>query len=772
MGGLAHCAICERLDEGLTCPCCHCGSSDFLLPRSGRRSLRTAVSVFLSSTGADLTEFRNAVRDQLGRIPCIECIAQEIFGAQDSAPVEYCREVIQSRTDIYLGIVGLRRGFEPAGDPLGRSITEMEYDWAREVNIPRFILMLPDAFPLRGDLRESDNEYQRQRRFRERLRKERIVQNIDLASPGMVAAEAVRTVTNHIIMSDLILRLRPNLFSIRATHTQKVAIAPLKVAVDQLIADDLINPEKVLGNPEAIDISTLPDGLARRARAIESESGGEISTENRLKSAHYYRAAGALAFYIDTSRSLSFYIKATELEPNCTEAWHKRADLLSRLGNHGDAMQCYEKACELATLGNDPIALASSYVGLGRIYQSLGDLSKSALILQRAVSVSQGTSAPELWAPIVLGLGLLDILAGNSRGAIDKFESIVNASERIDRMEIIAVASNGLGFINWTEGNSRAARRAFEDASEISTELDLREELAKSRAGLGLLEFTAGHIEESRRHLGFALDLGRRIESAEIEAYTVYGLGLVEWAKGELQSSESYFDRARELGERLKIPQIMAGCSNGQALMSWIRGDVIKAEEEFTRAAQSSKEIGFKNGLATAWNGLGLVKLATGEVDLAARAFRAAQALGRELNAPQIGVAADNGLGVVYLERGHAVLAERFFDRARRTSEEIGLVAGVAVALNGLGAVFTRSGLLDRAWECFSRAIEISIEHRLDVVRAASSVGRGWIEKRRGNIGAARAHWLEALEFYKERKMSHFARKVEHWIVNELKERG
>ena len=92
------------------------------------------------------------------------------FTARDEPPADYCRQQV-GRADVYVGIVGFRYG-SPVADDLGRSYTELEYDAAGELGLPRLVFVLDDeaVLPLPGKFL-SDPEYgHRQARFRERVR--------------------------------------------------------------------------------------------------------------------------------------------------------------------------------------------------------------------------------------------------------------------------------------------------------------------------------------------------------------------------------------------------------------------------------------------------------------------------------------------------------------------------------------------------------------------------------------------------------------------------
>src|SRR5436190_20354658 len=92
---------------------------------------RTVVDVFLSSTAMDLATYRAALHARLSRHDMFHCTRMEDFGAQSTSAVAFCREKA-SKADMLVGLIGMRRGWEPANDEQNRSITEIEQDAARD----------------------------------------------------------------------------------------------------------------------------------------------------------------------------------------------------------------------------------------------------------------------------------------------------------------------------------------------------------------------------------------------------------------------------------------------------------------------------------------------------------------------------------------------------------------------------------------------------------------------------------------------------------------
>ena len=93
----------------------------------------------------------------------------EYFTARDDKPARYCREQV-GQASIYVGIIGFRYGSAVRDDP-ARSYTELEFDAAAEVGLPRLMFLLDGkaVLPLPRDQLADPVNGERQRAFRERV---------------------------------------------------------------------------------------------------------------------------------------------------------------------------------------------------------------------------------------------------------------------------------------------------------------------------------------------------------------------------------------------------------------------------------------------------------------------------------------------------------------------------------------------------------------------------------------------------------------------------
>lgn len=128
-------------------------------------------AAFLSLTGADLREYREAVYRAISALDGWKCIRMEDFGARDTDVDSFCR-LKAGTCDLFVGIVGHHFGGSPPG--VKESYTQREFAAAVKTNRPRLLFVAPDDFPVPANLIEPAWKLKSQRKFREGLSPQRL----------------------------------------------------------------------------------------------------------------------------------------------------------------------------------------------------------------------------------------------------------------------------------------------------------------------------------------------------------------------------------------------------------------------------------------------------------------------------------------------------------------------------------------------------------------------------------------------------------------------
>lgn len=149
------------------------------------------TTVFLSSTAKDLHKYREAAYRAIEGLDNWHCVRMEDFGARDAMADDFCCEKV-GECDVFVGIVGLCYGSSAQGSD--KSYTEQEYEVAVATNRPRLMFVAPENFPLPGSLREPDELWHKQLRFRTRVDQERIRDTF--TSPEELAGKVRQAIFN------------------------------------------------------------------------------------------------------------------------------------------------------------------------------------------------------------------------------------------------------------------------------------------------------------------------------------------------------------------------------------------------------------------------------------------------------------------------------------------------------------------------------------------------------------------------------------------------
>jgi hypothetical protein len=89
------------------------------------------------------------------------------FAARDTGSVEHCVRTV-ARSDVYIGIVGVRYGSTVRGRP-ELSYTELEFEVATKLRLPRLVFLIPEDARSLPAVTQSADHCRRQAAFRERL---------------------------------------------------------------------------------------------------------------------------------------------------------------------------------------------------------------------------------------------------------------------------------------------------------------------------------------------------------------------------------------------------------------------------------------------------------------------------------------------------------------------------------------------------------------------------------------------------------------------------
>ena len=126
--------------------------------------------VFLSSVAEALSEYRREVARAIDLLDDYKCVRMEDFGARDAPSEEVCRTRI-AECDVLVGVLGPWYGSVVPGTQ--KSYSELEYDVAVELGIPRLMFLSLGDMSIGAASAPTDEDRKRQTLFRDRVSRER-----------------------------------------------------------------------------------------------------------------------------------------------------------------------------------------------------------------------------------------------------------------------------------------------------------------------------------------------------------------------------------------------------------------------------------------------------------------------------------------------------------------------------------------------------------------------------------------------------------------------
>lgn len=442
-----------------------------------------------------------------------------------------------------------------------------------------------------------------------------------------------------------------------------------------------------------------------------------------------------------------------------TAAWvaYRAGEALCGRGRHEKGQEAYARALERARAAKDPAAEVEILLGSGRFFVLTSAFPKAAQRYAEAVALCERT-----WG-----------------------ESLV-----------LARAVNSAAEVPYRQDDLAAAEPLRVRALKIRQRLAPGSlELAGSLANMGLLRSDAGELAEAQAFHEKALSIQECVAPGSLDvAMTLNNLGNVAGERGLHQKAQVFYERSLALKEEL-VPgsPSLANTLGNLALVLRRRGLYEQAEESLRKVLEIYERlVPGSLDVARALSNLGGVFEMQGDLEQARVCSERALELQRKLAPQSVGVATELlGLADIALEEGDLGRAGPLYREGLAiTREKVPNSPKNAEMLSRMGLFEQRSGnraearrlyeeslalrdrlageggepafgfcsvfdlaVLEREEGNLDRAAEL--QSKCVAVRKAFAPGSFWlavslhemgrIEKARGNLEAARRHYLDAL---------------------------
>lgn len=469
---------------------------------------------------------------------------------------------------------------------------------------------------------------------------------------------------------------------------------------------------------------------SRIAAAIETAHADEPHRHAGRLGTHY-EAAGA-----DT-RALEWYREAGD---------HAR-----RRYAHGEAIDHYRRALELAADGRPRTALRAD---LAAVYNAVGDF-ESALEVTRDTA----TDRPDPAGADGDGRAVCRLLGERSRAQLEQGDHD-GARETLERERDLVAELNAptleaqvlgrCGELARRQSEYDLARDRLRTAIQLAREAGDRRTIASLSRKLGTAAYHTGEYERARECYVDALEHNRELDDRLAESWCLNNLGMVAWRQGSSDRAREFYEESlavkRELGDQQGEAQTLGNLG----LVARTQGEYDLAREFYEESLAIKREIGDRPGVATTLSNLGVAVRRQGEYGQARACYEESLTIAREVGDRQLTAMALNNLGELASNRSEYDQAREFYEESLAIKREIGDQRSEATTLNNLAVLAHRQGRDDRAHECASRSLDIRREAGTRRDKAESLDVLGAVACARGDHNLAREHHERSLSIKRD----------------------
>jgi len=471
--------------------------------------------------------------------------------------------------------------------------------------------VMPDDFPLPGNMRESDEQHARQMAFRKRIMGggERIVSQKGFGSPDLLASEVVERLMVEVVTTDLLKLIRPEIAQPGQAAPSKEEQAPaIAAAVERLAEDKDVDLLAMAKDPKGIDVAELEAKLMAREKELEAEARGMAA-----KRAEYWRHIGALAFLQDTHKALAAYKQAVDLDEEIPDGWRYLGELHYRVGDYASARIAFERLRKVGENTSNLRAQSKAALRLNWIERQEGNLNEAEHLADKALWFAQCAEWPEGIAHAYGNLGIICQLRGDFQRAEEIQTKALDAYEELGGRDGLAREYGNLGVLYQKRGQLGQAEEMHLQSLKVFEELSNKEGMARAYVNLGVIYQARGDLDRAEEMQLKALKLTEELGHKEGMAIAYGNLGVMYQTRGDLDRAEEMQFKALKLYEEPGSKEGMARAYGNLGIIYQTRGDLVRAEEMQLKALKLYEELGSKEGMANAYSNLGNIYAARGD---------------------------------------------------------------------------------------------------------------------------------------------------------------
>ena len=390
------------------------------------------------------------------------------------------------------------------------------------------------------------------------------------------------------------------------------------------------------------------------------------------------------------------------------------------------AIPKFEQAVTLSRQAGDKASEALSFVGLGRVYNSLGEQPKALEFFNQALPLFRAVGDRGREATTLTNIGAVYSALGEKQKALEYYNQALPLYQAVGNRGGEASTLNNIGAVYDSWGEKQKALEFLNQALPLLQAVGDRAREANTLNNIGKVYSDLGENQKALEYYNQALPLLRAVGDRVREASILTNIGSVYSDLGEKQKALEYYNQAlpirRAVGDRGGEANTLNNIAG--VYDSW--GEKQKALEFLNQALPVIRAVGDRGGEAYVLTGIGKVYSDLGENQKALEYYNQALPIRRAVGDRNGEAATLNNIASVYDSLGEKQKALDFYNQALPLLQAVGNKRGEASILTNIGNIYNDLGEKQKALDFYNQALPIrrAVGDRSGEANTLNGIGR------------------------------------------------
>jgi CHAT domain-containing protein/Flp pilus assembly protein TadD len=415
------------------------------------------------------------------------------------------------------------------------------------------------------------------------------------------------------------------------------------------------------------------------------------------------------------------------------------------LGEKQKALEYYNQALPLKRAVSDRAGVATTLNNIGTVYNDLGEKQKALEYYNQALPLRREVSDKAGVATTLNNIGTVYNDLGEKQKALEYYNQSLPLMREVGDKTGIAITLNNIGSVYDDLGEKQKALEYYNQSLPLKREVGDKTGIAITFNNIGLVYNALGEKQKALEYYNQSLPLMREVGDKTGIAITLNNIGLVHSDLGEKQKALSNYNQSLPLSRAVGDKAQEAITLNNIGSVYYDLGEKQKALSNYNQSLPLSRAVGDKAQEAKTLNNIGLVYNASGEKQKALSNYNQSLPLMREVG-DKAGIAITlNNIGLIYDALGEKQKALSNYNQSLPLSERVGDKAGIAITLNNIGSVYDDLGEKQKALSNYNQSLPLmrAVGYKAGVAAILGNIA--YTERNRGNLNAALTSMKEAI---------------------------